>query len=176
MRIGIDIDDTIAYTYEQVRDALLEEDYVINDEDIYYHDPIVLNYYSKKSDEVSLILNSKEDAVKIINKLKEEGYEIYFLTSRSNKYFKDAYNTTYKWLTNNGFKFDKLIINCSKKDSICEELKINYFIDDSKNHVNDVRKKNIKSYLFTSYFNMRFDDENRVNNWKEIYELITKDN
>ncbi len=169
MRIGIDIDDTIAYTYEQVRDALLKEkNYVISDKDIYYNDPEVIGYYYKNSEIASSVLKPKEYAAEIINKLKDEGYMIYFLTSRR----KDLYKITYKWLVDNGFKFDELYIECKKKDSVCEELKINYFIDDSLDHVNSVKNKNINSYLFTSNYNIKFDVDNRVNNWKEIYKLI----
>lgn len=175
MKIGIDIDDTIAKSYEQISEFLKEkENYTINDDDIYYHDPVVKEYYSRRSDEFSAILDTKDDAVEIINKLKEDGYEIYFITSRGEKYYKDAYGVTYKWLVDKGFNFDKLYTECLTKDSICEELGINYFIDDSIKHINSVRNKNINTYLFTSYFNIRFDEKSRVNSWKEIYELLRK--
>ena len=173
MKIGIDIDDTIAKSYEAMKVALLEEsNYLISDDILYYHDPMALDYYSRNSDEMTLKLEVKEDAVEVINKLKDEGYEIYFITARNNKYYKDAYGSTYKWLIDKGFKFDKLIIDSKYKDIECEKLGITHFIDDSIDHVNSIISKNIKGYIFTSYYNRKFDLDNRVNNWKEVYELI----
>lgn len=173
MKIGIDIDDTISNSYEAVKKVLLEEsNYTINDDDIYYRDPVVLDYYSKSSDEISMIMDAKEDAVEVINKLKDEGYEIYFITSRNNNYFKDAYGVTHKWLTDKGFKFDGLIVGSSKKVLDCERLGITHFIDDSIDHVNEMIDKNIKGYIFTSHYNSRFNLEHRVNSWKEIYKII----
>jgi len=173
LKIGIDIDDTIAESYEAIKEALLEEsNYLISDDILYYHDPIVLDYYSRKSDEMTLKLNVKEYAVEIINKLKDEGYEIYFITARNNHYYKDAYGITYRWLKEKGFKFDKLIIDSKYKDIECEKLGITHFIDDSIDHVNKIMSKNIKGYVFTSYYNIKFNIENRVSSWKEIYDLI----
>lgn len=173
MKIGIDIDDTIAKSYEAMKEALMEEsNYVISDDILYYHDPMALDYYSRNSDDMTLKLEVKEDAVEVINKLKDDGHEIYFITARNNKYYKDAYGSTYKWLTDKGFKFDGLIIDGKYKDIECEKLGITHFIDDSVDHVIKIINKNIKGYVFTSYYNKRFDLNNRVNSWKEVYELI----
>lgn len=173
MKLGIDIDDTIANTYQQAKKTLLEEqNHIINDDDIYYNDPVVIEYYLKNSEKASSLIFPKDNAVEVINNLKKEGYEIYFLTSRRS----DLYETTYNWLINCGFNFDKLYVDCAEKDEVCENLGIDCFIDDSIKHVKNVRKKGIKAYLFNSYFNSRFDEEGRVNNWIEIYSILTKYN
>lgn len=173
MRIGIDIDDTVAQTYETIKKELLKQGYDLDTYDnIYHKNPLVEEIYTNRSDELSLVLPLKNNAKEIINKLKEQGNEIYFITARSRKFYQDAYNTTYTWLINNGIEFDKLIVEAGKKDAICEENNIDLFIDDSIDHVKSINDKNIRAIIYTSRYNIDAKDLERINDWNELLDII----
>lgn len=173
MRIGIDIDDTVAKTYETMRIELLKQGYDLDTYDnIYHKHPLVEEIYGKRSDELSLVLPLKKNAKEIINTLKKQGNEIYFITARSKKFYQNAYNTTYNWLINNGIMFDKLIVEAAKKDAICEENNIDLFIDDSIEHVKSVNEKNIRGIIYTSRYNKDIKELERINDWNELLDVI----
>lgn len=175
MRIAIDIDDTIADTYEPIKLLILNhKKYNMDDytDDIYYKHPYVYNMSKDEREKVASNLNVKDDVVSVINQLKKAGHAIYFITARNDDEFTNAYDVTYRWLQGNNILFDKLITGAICKDKICEENKIDLFFDDSIDNVVKVENKGIKSYLYTSYYNEKFKFKSRVNNWKEIEELI----
>ena len=67
---------------------------------------------------LSTLFNSSEirDNVKeTILKLKNKGYKIYIITSRSKEYHKDSYQISYDWLVKNEIYFDELIVNVNDK-------------------------------------------------------------
>ena len=97
MRIAIDIDDTITDTSIFTDELVLKNklsDICKKDE---YYTTGRYNWSSKQDDEfwdanIEYILTNapiKEDAVEVINKLHDEGYEIYIITARYNQYSKD---------------------------------------------------------------------------------------
>lgn len=185
MRIGIDVDDTICSTNETI---LVEAD---------KYDKEVLGGTGIKNakafeftemmgwpkdgtgkffkDRLEYIMNKapiKDGAVEVINKLYEEGNEIYFITYRKDKYIKDPYLLTKNYLDRHGIKYHKLIANSGDKGIVCYNNKIDLFIDDSPVHCGDVELYGIKVYLFDSMYNkdnIKFD---RVRNWYQIYNLI----
>lgn len=175
MRIGIDIDDTVSKTFEYLSLYIFDKlGYDISKEqDIYFKNDDIYNLLKNNSSELFLELDIKEDAVKVINDLKEKGHEIYFITARSNRFFKDPYDTTSKWLLEKGFKYNKLIVAADNKDEICSDNRIDIFFDDTLSHVTSVSDKNIASYLFTSIYNKDILYKNRVNSWLDIEKLIT---
>lgn len=174
MRIGIDIDDTVAKTYETINKIIKKKyNYDLEKFDrIYFSNDLVKKLLLEENEYIDSLIEPKENAVSVVNSLKDKGWEIYFITARNDKYYDNAYLSSYNWLKKHGFKFDKILTSASNKAEVCIKNNIDIFIDDSINHYKNVTKKGIKSYLFTSYLNKLYTVNDRVDNWSKIEETI----
>lgn len=191
MNIGIDIDDTIANTYDVLFKYVQE--YTIHDivtdrekanRDIIaqmYHtnfrngdkkqDKEFLNRYYEKT---VLKVEPKKNAVENIKKLKEEGNQIYLITARfpSNKF--DIEELTKDWLKKYDIQYDKLILNSENKVITAKEYCIDIFVDDNIKNCTEMAKVGIKTYIMDTIVNKDFKDENieRVYSWSHLYQKI----
>lgn len=184
MRIGIDIDDTISNTNDELVERAIQYDrehlkgkgfknknsFKFIDM-FYWEEEDKQLFFNKHLEEAMNNALIKPHAKKVINKLKKEGNEIYIITHRSTLYFKNPYRLSNKWLKKNKVKYNKLIVNASEKDKVCEQYNIDIFIDDDINNYQAVSKTGINTLLFDSSFNRQFEG-NRVTNWEEIYNII----
>ncbi len=185
MRIGIDVDDTICSTNETI---LVEVD---------KYDKEVLGgtgiknikayeftemmgwpkegkgkFFKDRLEYIMSISPIKENAIHYINKLYDEGHEIYFITYRKDKYIADPYKLTKDYLERHNIKYHKLIANSGDKGIVAYNNKIDLFIDDNPSHCSDVELYGIKVLLFESLYNkdnIKFD---RVKSWDEVYKYI----
>ena len=185
MRIGIDIDDTICNTNELI---VVEADKYdkevlggsgIKNKDAYDF-PTMMGwnedgkgiFFSDKLEYIFENTTLKKDAKEVINKLYEDGNEIYFITFRKPKYVKNPFELTKKYLDNNGIKYTKLIVDSGSKNDECIENKIDLFIDDSVTHVKSVSEEGIDTILFTNGYNKENNDFVRFDDWNSIYKYI----
>lgn len=128
-------------------------------------------YYKKVLEECTLMPN----ADKILQKLKKEGNEIYFITARiTNINNCDAEEITKNTLKENNISYDKLIVNASDKLKVCKDEGIELFIEDSYDTCKELTENGIKSILMTTKMNEKIETGNipRVYNWDEVYEQI----
>ncbi|MBR1376851.1 MAG: hypothetical protein IJ565_03455 [Bacilli bacterium] len=181
MRIGIDIDDTITNTietmdnYASIYDSSItirKDKYRIPDRynwDQYKCEDFLKNYMEQIISNVSL----KEDAVKYINKLHDEGNTIYFITARSDKYSPNVPNITLDYLKNIGIKYDSIITHSRFKDKECIDNNIDIMIDDSPRHAIECVKAGINFIIMDNDYNKDIDAL-RGHNWEEIYEIIKR--
>ena len=182
MRIGIDIDETVALT----NDLLIEKAVVYDKDhfkgkgfkdknkysftDMFYWDNLMTKEYIEYfSLHYIDIIKPRLDALKVINKLYDEGNYICFITYRQ---FKDNYNKTKKWLDKHGFKYHKLITNSGLKGSVCNRENIDLFIDDSLRQVLSASDYGIKSLLIDTIYNRDYQEIKRISNWDQIYEEV----
>lgn len=185
MRIGIDIDDTVASTEDVLLDAaLLYDREVMGNKGIINPDAFLIEDRFSWSKDVKteflrysvkkffMDLGLKKGAVEIINKLASEGHEIYFVTYRTDEIFGDAYDFCYKWLNKNNFYFDKIIVNRGDKGNVCREEKIDLLIDDRVRNCEDAIKNGADAIVFASKYNSNTNIR-RIDNWQEIYKIIT---
>ncbi|MDD3187598.1 MAG: hypothetical protein PHD02_03955 [Bacilli bacterium] len=172
MRIGIDIDDTVAETYDFLKEEMLKRGIDLDSsKEFYFLSEDVKKFYLEKSDELSPFIPTKENAVRTINNLKHKGHNIYFITARGG-YYKNPYEITYNWLKDSGFEFDDLITGAGRKDTVCEELNIDLFIDDSIDHIKEVSNKGIRTIIFTAKYNEEFSESERINNWRDLEDIL----
>ena len=70
-------------------------------------------------------------AKEVINQLRKDSNEIYFITARhkSNKF--DIEETTKKWLKSNDIKYEKIYLTVLDKAKVVKENNIDIFIDDN---------------------------------------------
>ena len=111
-------------------------------------------------------------ASQIINKLKEDGHEIYFITARLTEIKNcETEKITLQTLKNNNIPYDKVIFNAFDKLKFCKENDIEIFIEDSYETCKELEENNIKTYLMTTKMNQNIDAEEieRVKEWNEIY-------
>jgi uncharacterized HAD superfamily protein len=184
MKIGVDIDDTVANTSELIIQEALNYNFknfnnkqiknknafhftdMFGWSDATYHD-FLKEFFTKEN---VLKIKPKADAIKVINELSKQN-EIYFITYR---HFPAAYDITKEWLDTNGFKYKQLIINSGNKGLACKQNDIAIFIDDMVNHCEEVRRYNIPVLLMDSPYNQMNKELKRVRNWAEVLAKLSK--
>ena len=182
MRIGIDIDDTLAdswNTFKPYYAKLFKVDMDNLNKSMPYYSSVKDNYtldeYFKLIkpiyDEVTPIVPIKKDAKEVINKLHELGHKIIFITARGEGYT-DSYKLTKDYLEQNRIYYDKIIVNTRDKAQACVNENIELFIDDSYKHCLAVANKGIEVLMMNAAYNTEYKEFKRVNNWQEIYEYI----
>lgn len=130
-------------------------------------------YYKNVLEECTLMPNVD----KVLQKLKEEGNEIYFITARmTNINNCNTEKITENTLKNNNIPYDKLIMNINDKFKVCKDENIELFIEDSYDTCKELMDNGIKSILMTTKMNEQIETGNipRVHNWDEVYECIKK--
>ena len=181
MNIGIDIDDTLTNTNEA------SEEYVIKYENEHpeikldryklirgtLDTPELKEFFSENATNICDKVTIKENAKEVIDKLRSEGNKIYFITARSDTYFKDAHKYVEDYLKKNDINYDKIITSHTYKVQICKDEGIDFMFDDGIDTIESLNKNNIKGAVFTSRLNKeRETTSDRVNSWNELYNYI----
>lgn len=194
MVIGIDIDDTTVVTVEsmvkygdkydtEVLNREAKKDNLGKIKDRYYMKALYGwteeekfaffdMYYKNVLEECYPLPNASE----IINKLKQEGNEIIFITARlTNIKNCETENITKETFRKYNIPYDKLIMNVDDKLKFCKENGVEVFIEDSYETCKSLQENGIKAYLMTTKMNRNIVDEKieRVSSWNEVYEKIT---
>ena len=183
MKIGIDLDDVVvdtskyAYRYllplfrgnKEIMDNL--KDFArgkLTNDNMFK----VANKYAPK---VWKKAKLKPDALEVLNRLKESGHELIYITARNNNINPEAETITYRYFNKHGLPYDKIIFGTYNKRKTCLDEKVDVFIDDSVDTCNDLDKHtSITVYLFDSIVNRKLPSNvQRVKSW---YELETKIN
>lgn len=182
MRIGIDIDDTLTETSKIMTKLATEKNHLYGNELLYdlanmlrgtITNPNTKRFFIDNVEEACGKAEIKKDAKEVIDMLLEDGHEIYFITARSELYFKDPYEFTKKYLEKNKINYTKLIVGHENKLNICKESGIDVFFDDAYDTTKDLYNEGIDAVLFTSVNNYYLCTSlNRVKNWKELYEYV----
>ena len=188
MKIGIDIDDTIADTYELIMNYAQEYTIdVLKREPIIKHGSCGNHYYTQylhgwKEGEDFQFLNEyyeriirnvrpKTLAVKYLRKLQDEGNEIILITARWETDTFDVKETTKTWVKENNIPCNKLIINAENKLIAAKKENIDIFIDDSFKNCQMVSDSGIKTYIMDTGVNRDLEDDKiiRVYSWPHLY-------
>ena len=187
MRIGIDIDDTLADTTHYVMPLLTEFDKIEfegkgitfpNKKHMVAFDwsaEEIIRFRDSLMDEDLLNIPPIKDASKYTKLIKELGHSIIIITARANDYFTDPYQVSREWLIKNDIAFDKLLVGCAKKGEVCEAEQIDFFIDDSFGQASYVAANNKIPVLMPEddYNKDKFaEGVRKVYSWEEIYNII----
>ena len=195
MKIGIDIDDTTFLTVksmlkygdifeEEISGVPLNRDSFGMIKNRYYLKALYgwddetkftffRKYYKNVLEECTLLPN----ADKVIQKLKEEGDTIHFITARlMNIEGCDTEKITRASLEKFNIPYDYLDLHVSDKVKFFKENNIDLCIEDSFETCRQMLDNGIKAILMTTKMNEQIDDPEiiRVNNWDEIYSEIQK--
>lgn len=190
MRIGIDIDGVLVDLERFVIDYgakfCKENNLPINIELGSYDESKMLNlteeqtiefwnkyiiYYASK-------YQAREFASEIVNKLKEEGHEIYIITARNDYGVPREYQGKMKeivseWLKDNNIGYDKIIYTEGSKLPYCVGNYIEVMIEDSPRNIEELSTK-IPVLCFDCKYNEKLERDNvtRVYSWYDVYSKI----
>ena len=183
MRIGIDIDDTITNTQDKIDEIAKNiENMEIYDRSKHWfyeryncslevYDKFLRKHIENFMNNVSI----KKDANYYINKLHDEGNEIYIITFRSMCYSKNVPDITKEYLNRYNIKYDKLIFNSKDKANICLENNIDIMVDDSTENILDIENIGVKTIVMDNEYNKDINTS-RAYSWKDVYEIVVGDN
>lgn len=189
MRIAIDIDDTMTNIKDKLTNAAIKYakslkkdlhniDY--NIVDIYNNENIFQELFNFNYEELKYFLGTiqeeitdnaipRENCVKVINKLHNDGNEIYIITARDKEFHDDPYLQSKQWLEKNLIYYDKLIVNARDKGKACIENNIDLLIDDNIKNCLNVNNLGIDTIVFGNKNDIGIKN---INNWEEMYEYI----
>lgn len=191
MKIGIDIDNCIS----NFDDTLLKE-YLKHDKELRNTGIINGNaesirrgmfdwtekeendFYNSNIENFAKELKPLEDSSYYINKLMEEGHEIYIISGRNNGEYTNPWELTEKWLNKYSVVYDKLILTDTydkhAKTVACLENNVDLMIEDNIKISLDLVSNGIKVLTMNTRYNQKEKTLDRVSKWKEIYERILK--
>ena len=191
MKIGIDIDNCIS----NFDDTLLKE-YLKHDKELRNTGIINGNaesirrgmfdwtekeeneFYNSNIENFAKELKPLEDSSYYINKLMEDGHEIYIISGRNNGEYTNPWKLTEKWLNKYSVVYDKLILTDTydkhAKTVACLENNVDLMIEDNIKISLDLVSNGIKVLTMNTRYNQKEKTLDRVSKWKEIYERILK--
>ena len=193
MRIGIDIDGVLTNLEQFVMNNMPKYCYENNIEykigDIYYDHSKTFNitkdqemdFWNKYLESYAINEKARPFASDIIDKLKEDGHEIYIITARwlTNKDDEvgDKMRDIVKnWLYENRISYDKLVFSKAEKEKKSQEIigyKIDLMIEDSPSNINE-----ISDIIPVICYNAEYNKECvgnkiiRCYSWHDIYTKI----
>ncbi len=188
MKIGIDVDNTITntlvtlkkycaeYNDKVVKRNLKMNEWGFNTSNIFdWNEEENIEFCKKYLESVTLNVTVKENASKIIQKLKDEGNYIYIITARNKPDFSDPYLLTKNYLDSNNILYDELVVGCLDKLAFCREHDIEILVDDEPQNIQSVSNI-IPVIAFEGPQNINCNGDRiiKVNDWNEVYELINK--
>ena len=189
MIVGLDIDNVIADLDAIYLEYFLEEDKnkrnsgIINKKAKHITQGMfdwsaeeVDAFISDKMDEMGAKLPLLRGAKHYIDKLHKENHQIYLLTHRKNKYWKNPVKITKQWLKYHKICYDKLIFTkTTDKSPECIKNKIDIMFDDSVSNCKQLVKSGILTYLVKTRYNKPYASGlTMVYNWKDIYRIVAK--
>lgn len=120
----------------------------------------------------------RDFAREIIKKLKDEGNEIYIVTSRDDygvppEFVGQIKNITKKWLDKNEICYDKLIFTQESKLPYCIGNYIEVMVEDSPENIKEIASK-IPVICFNNYWNKDIKAKNivRAYSWYDVYSKL----
>lgn len=188
MKIGIDIDNTITDTLPIIKkyckmynDTVVKRNLTMHEDGVASYNlfdwtpeenqDFCMNYLEK----AVLSAKVKENAAKVIKKLKNDGHKIYIISARIEPVFKTPYKSTEKYLKENNIVYDKLIVGSLDKKPYCIEHNIDILLEDEPRYINDISPI-IPVIVFDEIFNKQCVGNNiyKVTNWNQVYDLINR--
>lgn len=185
MVIGVDLDDTITNSFEDLMPFFaeyfgLDLDYCKDNNYSYNNFPEELkdkkNEFIKYLQEKKLIskISVKENTIQVLKELHELGCRIIIITSRNDNILQNAFLETKSFLDQNEIIYDALYCEHDKHKIILAEG-VQLFIDDSTKGL--IYNKDACKYhlLFSSVLNQEEKSEfPRVSSWIEIRDIVEK--
>ena len=158
MRIGIDIDGVLTdverwqldygskFYYERYQKEIVNFEGYDTNQIFNVDDKLDEEFWREYFKEYSLNVEARKFANEVIDKLKQDGNEIYIITARGSFLSHSAdvmsveenQQIVLNWLKNNNINYDKIIFSPEDKLNICKENKIDLMIEDKVDNINKI--------------------------------------
>ena len=195
MRIGIDIDGVLTDIEQFVIDYISKYcvenkiEYNIGDYNYDYSKTFDItheheeNFWNEYLEYYAINEKARPFASEIINKLREDGHEIYiitarWLTNRDDDIGNKMREIVKNWLDKNKISYDRLIFSKASKERKSKEIaenKIALMIEDSPSNINELADI-VQVICYNAEYNKKCEGENiiRCYSWYDIYSKINK--
>ena len=195
MRIGIDIDGVLTdverwqfdygskFYYERYQKEIVDFEGYDTNQIFNVDDKLDEEFWREYFKEYSLNVEARKFANEVIDKLKQEGHQIYIITARGSflshsadvMSIEENQQIVLNWLKNNHINYDKIIFSPEDKLDICKENNIDLMIEDKVDNINKISKI-IPVICFHAGYNKDCKNSNiiRCYSWYDIYSKINK--
>ena len=195
MRIGIDIDGVLTdverwqldygskFYYERYQKEIVDFEGYDTNQIFNVDDKLDEEFWREYFKEYSLNVEARKFANEVIDKLKQEGHQIYIITARGSFLSHSAdvmsveenQQIVLNWLKNHHINYDKIIFSPEDKLDICKENNIDLMIEDKVDNINKISKI-IPVICFHAGYNKDCKNSNiiRCYSWYDIYSKINK--
>ena len=184
MIIGVDLDDTITNSFEDLMPYFAEYfnlDLKLCMEKNYSYNNFPKELKERKKEFIKYLQDNKllgkitvkPDVVEMLKELHDMGCKIIIITSRNDSILPNAFMETKSFLDRNNITYDMLFCEHDKHKILLEEG-VEMFIDDSLKGL--IYNKDACQYhiLFNSVINQQEETTfTRVYSWKDIKEIVT---
>ncbi|MFH1425402.1 MAG: hypothetical protein ABIG28_01575 [archaeon] len=189
MKIGIDLDEVVVnflpdflnfYNFKTGKTVLFEDFSSYNFWEIFGGTreeaiSLVYEFYDTNSFNNIGLVDGADEAIKALS----EGNDLFFITSRPRRIKSQTEDFLKKYFSDVSFEVvysgDFFEGNGKSKAEICEELGIDYFVEDNKDYAFKCAEKEVSVFLLNKPWNQseRLHHKiKRVDNWKNILEAI----
>ena len=185
MVIGVDLDDTITNSFEDLMPFFAEYfglDLEFCADNNYSYSNFPEDLKDKKGEFIRYLqenkllsrISIKQDALEGLKKLRELGCKIIIITSRNDSILPNAFMETKIYLDQNGIIYDKLYCEHDKQKILLAEG-VDIFVDDSLKGL--IYNKDVCKYhiLFNSVINKQEESIfPRASSWMEVVKFVEK--
>lgn len=186
MRIGLDIDNVVTDFDKKMLEEFLREDKnkggkgIVNPNGNWIKDFFnwaeedVTKFMNDNMETFASQLEPRKDAKYYMDKLLEEGHQLYLISHRIFPHYLHPYETTIKWLEEHNISYTKLILSQdTNKTKECKENNIDVMFDDGRINCRQLQENGIDCYLMATNYNKRNSNDLKiVNDWKELYGVM----
>lgn len=191
MRIGLDIDNVISDFDGAILKEIIREDKNKRNKGIVnpfakhitkgmfdWSEEEVNEFYCNNMQRIAETLDIIKDSKYYIDKLLNEGHEIYLISNRVYPHYNNPLEVTEKWLKDKEINYTKLVLSKTfDKSPECKEFNIDIMFDDSVRNCLALRDNNINVCLMETKYNRLYKkDLPVVKDWKELYDRVSNMN
>lgn len=189
MKIGLDIDNVITdFDRDILKEFLLEDKSkrnagIVNPKATHivrgmfdWSQEEVDEFFANNMERIALNLKPRRNCKKYIDRLLEEGNEIYLISHRAYPHYKEPFETTLKWLEKNKINYTKLILSSTPdKTPECREYKIDVMVDDRVNQCHKMTSQGINCIVMKTRYKVGdLQGLSLATSWDNLYEELNK--
>lgn len=189
MRVGLDIDNVITNFDKTILKEFIKEDKNKRNTGIVdsnakhitegmfdWSKEEVQEFFCNNMEKLAEKLEPRDGAKYYIDKMLNDGHEIYLISHRAYPHYNQPFEITQNWLKDNNINYTKLILSKSTdKSPECIENKIDIMFDDVLSNCIKMKKSSINCYLMRTNYNMAEKSNiDFVLNWNDLYKTVCK--
>lgn len=132
-------------------------------------------FYANNMQRIAMNLNQRLNCKKIIDRLFDDGHEVYLISHRAYPDYTEPFEVTTAWLKKHKINYTKLILSeTPDKTKECEELGIDVMVDDRVSQCTKMAEQGVYCIVMkTKYNKNKKHDLPIATSWNNLYEKIS---